>query len=113
MVHDIVSILQACQQDDDPPAVVRRVASIVRERTASTGVAVFSAEDCGLVPRARFGRLPGTGWASGPSLFAAPSGQSTSERNWEAAWPILHRDVLAGAIVCQWDRWKRARRPNW
>src|SRR4030095_14803127 len=59
MGQDIVSILQACQQDDEPPAVVRRVASMVRERTASTGVAVFTAEDCGLVARARLRRSPG------------------------------------------------------
>jgi DNA-binding NtrC family response regulator len=104
MVHDIVSILQACQQDDDPPAVVRRVTSIVRERTASTGVAVFSAEDCGLVPRARFGRLPRVRLGERAVALRSAVGPEHERGIWEAAWPILHRDVLAGAIVCQWDR---------
>ena len=104
MVHDIVSILQACQQDDDPPAVVRRVTSIVRERTASTGVAVFSAEDCGLVARARFGRLPRVRLGERAVALRSAVGPEHEHGIWEAAWPILHRDVLAGAIVCQWDR---------
>ncbi|HET7217960.1 MAG TPA: sigma 54-interacting transcriptional regulator, partial [Vicinamibacterales bacterium] len=104
MVHDIVSILQACQQDDDPPAVVRRVTSIVRDRTASTGVAVFSAEDCGLVARARFGRLPRVRLGERAVALRSAVGPEHERGIWEAAWPILHRDVLAGAIVCQWDR---------
>jgi transcriptional regulator with PAS, ATPase and Fis domain len=104
MVQDIVSILQACQQDDDPPAVVRRVASMVRERTASTGVVVFSAEDCGLVARARFGRLPRVRLGERAVALRGAVGPEQEGGIWEAAWPILHRDVLAGAIVCQWDR---------
>jgi transcriptional regulator with AAA-type ATPase domain len=104
MVQDIVSILQACQQDDDPPAVVRRVASMVRERTASTGVAVFTAEDGGLVSRARFGRPPGTRLGERAAALRSAIGPEQESGTWEAAWPILHREVLTGAIVCQWSR---------
>jgi transcriptional regulator with AAA-type ATPase domain len=104
MVQDIVSILQACQQDDEPTAVVRRVASIVRERTASTGVAVFTAEDCGLVARARFGRPPGTRLGERVAALRSAIGPEQESGIWEAAWPILHREVLTGAIVCQWGR---------
>jgi DNA-binding NtrC family response regulator len=104
MLHDIVAILQACQQDDDPPVVVRRVASMVRERTASTGVAVFTAEECGLVSRVRFGRPPGTRLGERAAALRNAIGPEHESGTWEAAWPILHRDVLTGAIVCQWGR---------
>jgi DNA-binding NtrC family response regulator len=104
MVHDIVSILQACQQDDDPPVVVRRVAAMVRERTASSGVAVFTAEECGLVSRARFGRVPGTRLGERAAALRSAVGPELESGTWEAAWPILHRDTLTGAFVCQWGR---------
>jgi DNA-binding NtrC family response regulator len=104
MVQDIVSILQACQQDDDPPTVVRRVASLVRERTASTGVAVLTAEECGLVSRARFGRPPGMRLGERAAALRSAVGPELEGGTWEAAWPILHRDVLTGALVCQWGR---------
>ncbi len=104
MVQDIVSILQACQQDEDPPAVVRRVASMVRERTASSGVVVLTAEECGLVARARFGRLPGTRLGERAVALRSAVGPEQEGGTWEAAWPILHRDVLTGALVCQWGR---------
>ena len=44
------------------------------------------------------------GSASARPRFAAPIGPEQESGTWEAAWPILHRDVLTGAIVCQWGR---------
>jgi transcriptional regulator with PAS, ATPase and Fis domain len=102
MVHDIVSILQACQQDDEPPEVVRRVVSLVRERTASSGVTVFSTEDCGLVSRAKTGRAPGARLGERAVTLRGLVGPEETSGSWEAAWPILHHDTVAGAIVCQW-----------
>jgi DNA-binding NtrC family response regulator len=102
MVHDIVSILQACQQDDEPPEVVRRVVSMVRERTASSGVTVFSAEDCGLVSRAKTGRAPGARLGERAVTLRGVVGPEETSGSWEAAWPILHRETVAGAMVCQW-----------
>jgi DNA-binding NtrC family response regulator len=102
MVHDIVAILEACQQDAEPEAALTRGCHLLASRTAAAGVAVFSADEQRPIVMGRTGRPPSVIVATRVIRLAAPLGPEQGEDGWQAAWPVRQGDAVIGALACRW-----------
>ena len=102
MVHDIVAILEACQQDAEPEAALTRGCHLLASRTGSAGVAVFAADDQRPIVMGRSGRPPAAVVATRVIRLAAPLGPEHGEDGWEAAWPVRQGHNIIGALACRW-----------
>jgi DNA-binding NtrC family response regulator len=102
MTHDIVSILHACHQDEEPASATTRVADVIRQRTAAAGVLIGSVEASGLVVRARTGRGPDPVVAERAAALGSRVGPERVGDDWQSAWPIVRGGSLVGVIAGHW-----------
>ena len=102
MVHDIVAILEACQQDAAPHAAASRVGGLLIERAGAHGVAAIAARGAAPWTLGQSGRPIPSQLGSRAIDLGMHVGPECGPDGWDAAWPIKQgRDVL-GALVCRW-----------
>ncbi len=103
MVHDIVAILEACQQDGEPRAAAARVGGLLIERAGAHGVAAIAGRGVPPWTLGQSGRPVPSQLGSRAIDLGAHVGPEHGPEGWDAAWPIRQgRDIL-GALVCRWQ----------
>ena len=102
-----VDILRACQDADDPPAALGKVAALLRQALACATVAfVVRDRDRPHVIAHAGGATPAGGQLASVLRVldtAVPDPAPQTGRVTEAAWPIRYGAAVVGAVWCRWS----------